>query len=498
MGFKDIIRSESFSKGMLLSVIFNAGAKGLLFVLTILIAHFFGTDTGTDIYFFIYGAMLLLSGFVNAIDTMVLVPVSMRIRKQEGDAAAMRFLNFFLLLYLLIGLLFVGLVWIWAVPLFSFFSRFSDADIGQYQYFFLLGSGLFFFQVLTNYINNILSSLRFFTIPMIISGINSCIVILGMLLLHERYDVLSVLLSSVTAYAVNLLLMLVLMKRLAHWKFNVLSAPGRYKVWERIGFAELGQAFTLASNYLPLYLLSGFGNGMISAMSYGKQLADVPNSLFTAQLTNVGGIALNEEAAGDDKHKLADHFMRTGRLLLFIMIPIGLYLFVFARPVVEFLYKRGQFDDAAVTGAAKFLQLFSLTLFVIALNAWVSRVFIALQAIRQAFIYQLLMNSIFIVITWILTRSYGAYGYGYAFIAFNTLNFVLMYFVCRWLAKDIDYAGLMVYCLKLLLLNGCIALLFYVLLPYVQVPVVLQLLLFFLAWLLLLLPLRKKFVIRNS
>lgn len=493
-----MIRSESFSRGMLFSVIFNAGAKGLLFLLTILIAHFFGTSTATDIYFFISAAMLLLSGLVNAVDTTVLVPVSMRIRKQEGDVAAMAFLNVFLLLYVLAGLIFSAIVWMWAVPLFSFFSRFSDADILQYRHFFLLGSLLFLLQVLTGYINNILASLRFFTVPMIVSGINSCLVIAGILLLHHDYDVFSVLIGSVVAYAVNLMLLLLLMKRLTGWKFSTLGKPSAYAIWGRIGFTGLGQVFTLASSYFPLYLLSGFGNGIISAMSYGKQLADAPNSLFTSQLTNVGGVALNEEAAAGNRQKLAHHFTRTGRLLLFIMIPIGLYLLVFARPVVELLYRRGRFDEATVTGAAMFLRFFASVLFVIALNAWVSRVFIALQAIRQAFIYQLVMNSIFMVMTWLFTRYYEAYGYGYAYAAFYLLNFILMYFVCRWLARDIDYAGLAFYALRLLLINGVIATAFYFLLPYVSIPSWLQLLLSFLLWLALLVPAGKKIIARNS
>ena len=49
-----LIRTESYKKGMLLSVFFNFIAKGILFLFTILIAKFFGRDIKTDIYFFIY------------------------------------------------------------------------------------------------------------------------------------------------------------------------------------------------------------------------------------------------------------------------------------------------------------------------------------------------------------------------------------------------------------------------------------------------------------
>ena len=175
---------------MTLSVIFNIIAKGALFVLTICIAAFFGTDIKTDIYFFVYSSMVLLSGFINTIDTMVLVPESMRLREKEGATAAMGFLNYFFRIYFLISIAFVALMFLFGTKLFGLLSKFSEADIITYKNYFLIGSFYFFFQVLTGYINNILTSLKFFTVPMLISGINSCIVIAGIILLHRRFDVL--------------------------------------------------------------------------------------------------------------------------------------------------------------------------------------------------------------------------------------------------------------------------------------------------------------------
>ena len=282
MNFLWLIKTESYKRGMLLSVLFNIIAKSVLFLLTILVAKFFGSDIKTDIYFFVYGSMILFSGFINIVDTAVLIPESMRIRENEGTAVGSSFLNFFMRIYLAIGIAFVALLFFFGTTIFGIISKFSAADIILYKNYFLLGSLYFLFQVLTNYINSILTSLKFFTVPMIISGINSCIVIAGIIVLHEELDVLSVFWGGIAAYSINLMLLLLLLKRNTSWNFFTRTPAISKKIWINIFFTQLGQLATLASSFFPLFLLSGFGKGVISLMNYGKNIADIPNTLITS------------------------------------------------------------------------------------------------------------------------------------------------------------------------------------------------------------------------
>ena len=59
-------------------------------------------------------------------------------------------------------------------------------------------------------------------------------------------------------------------------------------------------------------------------------------------------------------------------------------MFVFAEPIVELFYNRGNFTQQAVVDSAKFMQLLSITIFSIGVNAIVTRIFVAIQAIRQS------------------------------------------------------------------------------------------------------------------
>lgn len=498
MNFLWLIKTESYKRGMLLSVLFNIIAKSVLFLLTILVAKFFGSDIKTDIYFFVYGSMILLSGFINIVDTAVLIPESMRIRENEGSTVAASFLNFFMRIYVVIGLVFVALLFFFGTTLFGIISKFAAADIILYKNYFLLGSMYFLFQVLTNYINSILTSLKFFTVPMIISGINSCIVIASIIVLHEQLDVLSVFWGGIVAYSINLILLLILLKRNTGWNFFTRTPTIRKKIWTNIFFTQLGQLATLASSFFPLFLLSGFGKGVISLMNYGKNIADIPNTLITSQLTNVSGIQLNEQAARKDLDGMNDTFLHTGKLLVFILIPVGFFLFVFAEPIVELFYLRGNFGIDSVTDSARFLQLLSITIFSFGINALVSRLFIATQSIKQAFIYQVVLNVLLIIAIWIFTKYYGAWGYPYGIILMNLVNYLLMFFICKKILSRINYAGLLKYTALLLLLNAAIASGFYFAAPYLHLAILPKLLISFFVYLFILMLLGKQFQLNPS
>ncbi|MBK8519559.1 MAG: oligosaccharide flippase family protein [Chitinophagaceae bacterium] len=465
MSFFRLIKEESYSRGMALSVLFNIISKGILFLLTIIIARYFGSDIKTDIYFFVFATMILFSSFINNIDTAVLIPESMRLREKEDNENATVFLNYFLLIYLVIGVLFTAGMYLFGTIVFGWISKFPEADIITYRNYFLLGSFFFIFHVLTNYLNNILTSLKYFSLPMVISSIKSCIVIVCIFLLKADYDVLSVILGGLISYAINLLIQIYILYKIAGWNFSFKKPKIRKAIWHNVFYSELGQAATVASSMFPLYLLSGFGSGIISVMNYGKNIADIPNTLVTSQFANVSGIKLNEQAAKEDYAGMNDTFMDTAKFMVFIMVPLGCFMFVFSEPVVELFYKHGSFTQEAVVASAKFMQLLSITIFSIGVNAVVTRIFIAMQAIKQSFFYQLFLNVLLIAGIWAFTKQYGEYGYPYGVILINSINFIGMYFICKKYFKTIEYGKLLKYSAKIMTVNLALAaLLYYVLL----------------------------------
>jgi putative peptidoglycan lipid II flippase len=493
MNLLSLVKAESYTKGTILSVVYNIVSKGILFLLTVIIARYFGSNIKTDIYFFVFATMILFSSFINSVDVSVIIPESMRLREHDGDEKAAVFLNFFLLGYLAIGILFTLAMFLFGTKLFGTISKFSDDDIQVYRNYFLLGSLFFIFHVLTTYLNSILTSLKYFSLPLIVGAIKNCIVIVCVIMLRADYDVLGVIIGGLISYVVNLCLQIYVMHKIAGWKF-VFKIPNiRKSIWRNLIYAELGQITTVASSLFPLYLLSGFGSGIISIMNYGKNIADIPNTVITAQLTNVAGIKLNQQAAEEDYTGMNAIFLKTGKLLVFLLVPIGFYLFVFAKPVVELFYQSGIFKGEALNNSAVFLRLLAVTVFILGINAAVTRVLIAMQAIRQAFLYELALNILLIAVIWACTKQFGSYGYPYGVIITNLVNCYAMYFLCRKLAAHIDYTALLRYTCIVVLANAGIAAGLYLLYSYVNLNCILQIISGFLLYALILLVFSSKF-----
>jgi peptidoglycan biosynthesis protein MviN/MurJ (putative lipid II flippase) len=301
-----------------------------------------------------------------------------------------------------------------------------------------------------------------------------------------------VFLGGLISYAVNLLIQLYMLKKITGWTFYFKLPVIKKKVWSNVFYAELGQMATVASSLFPLYLLSGFGSGIISVMNYGKNIADIPNTLVTSQFSNVSGIKLNEEVTRRDFAAMNETFLRTSKLLVFLLVPMGFFCFVFATPIVELFYKSRNFSDASVIDAALFLKLLAVTIFSMGINAMVTRLFIAIQAIKQAFFYQVILNTLLIIAIWLFTKYYGAFGYPVGVIAINIINLFGMYIICKKLLPQIEYTALMKYTAIIILLNTAISAALYFALNYRSLNGLLQLVSGFLLYLVILLWLNKK------
>jgi peptidoglycan biosynthesis protein MviN/MurJ (putative lipid II flippase) len=139
-------------------------------------------------------------------------------------------------------------------------------------------------------------------------------------------------------------------------------------------------------------------------------------------------------------------------------------------------YRRGNFTKEAVVESAKFMQLLSITIFSIGVNAVVTRIFIAMQAIKQAFFYQLTLNIFLIAGIWFFTKEYGEYGYPCGVILVNCINYIGMFFICKKYFKEIDYGKLLKYSTKIMAVNLPLAASLYYVLFSVNLSSVYQLL----------------------
>lgn len=448
-----IFKAESYKKGIALSTLYNVFNKGLVFLLSLLIAYFFGTQLKVDIYFYAYNTIVIFSTFITSLNASILIPESMRLRNLEKEKEAMVFLNFFLIIYFFVAFLICCLLILDPIGFFSRISGFTEEALKDQNQIILLSIPLLFLIPATNFLADILTSHRFFTMPMIIGIINNLISILFLIFLHDSLDVLSLLIGLLVSNALNFILLILLMRRKLNWQFHFQFPQIEKRIWKNIAFAQAGNITTSICTYAPLYLLSGLETGIITSLTFAQQIASLPTHLITNQFSSVIGIKFNELFSRKEFSTLNNIFVSTSSFLFFILIPVSGIFFLFPDQITSILLERGSFNKASVTYTASFLKWFGLLLPLIAINTLFARLFMASHKIKESFWYQILFNATLIIAIYITVPRYGFIAYPITLVAIHLLNILFCYFLERHYFKMITYTWVLKKLLIVVLLN---------------------------------------------
>lgn len=455
MGFGGL-KIESYKKGILFSSGFNFLSKLSQFLQSVAIAYYFGTQAKTDVFFYCYTTITLLALFINSLDASVLIPESMRLNTQENRIESIKFLNFFIYLYLFIGIVVTLVLYNAPVAILSTLSSFDTDILQQNLQIVLFSIPVFALTIITNLLSSILASYKFFTIPMIAGMLNNIISLLFLILFHKILDIPSLFVGLMFSYVLNILFLIYLMKSHLQWNFSFKLVKIKAKVLSNIFYAQAGNITSALVSYIPIYMLSGFNAGIITALNYGQKTAEMPNQLITNQFSSVVGIKFNELYAKGDSESLNRVFSSSTKLLLFALVPMSVLMFLYSNSIVTFLFKRGAFDAQSVVYSADFLKYFSLFLPMLVINTMVSRLLMAGQKIKQSFMYQIVFNLLLLLFIYIGVLKFGVVGYPIALVCLHSINVLLCYFLLHFLFPQISYSKIIVFFLKIICLNGLI------------------------------------------
>lgn len=449
-----LFKTESYKKGIIYSGVLNVIAKGLAFLQNILIAYYFGTQIITDVYFFSFSALLMLSYYINSIDSSVIIPESMRIFIQESKEKCMEFLNFFLYFYLALTVLLTIIFLQSPVKLFSIISNFDESSlINQKELLFLI-TPIFLLIVITNLLVNILTSFKFFIMPMVISIINSIFTLAFLIAFHDVYQLNSIVFGFYIAYGINILLLLLILKFKIGWSFGTVSFNISKKIIHDIFYAQGGNLASLAAAYLPYYLLSNFSDGVVSAFNYGQKAAELPIQVITIQLGSIIGLKFNELFSSKQLNKLNAIYFSVNNLLIFILVPLSIILFFNSNFLIDLLYNRGNFDDNSVALTSTFFRYLIFSLPFLATVSITSRLYMACQIIKYAFYYQILSNAMLVALIYIGIYYFGIIGYPLSYLLINIINFIVIkYYVYKYITF-INYNKIFKSLLNVLLINA--------------------------------------------
>jgi putative peptidoglycan lipid II flippase len=138
--------------------------------------------------------------------------------------------------------------------------------------------------------------------------------------------------------------------------------PGLHQVARLLGprILTLG---VIQVNFLVIFnLASRLGQGSVSALDYGWDLMQMPQTIIGSAIGIVLFPTMAELAARGDQAGLRRTTEQALRIILALSIPATVGLIVLGRPVIQLLFERGEFGPDSTAAVSQSLQFWALAL----------------------------------------------------------------------------------------------------------------------------------------
>ncbi|HEV7780590.1 MAG TPA: lipid II flippase MurJ [Chitinophagaceae bacterium] len=454
-----MLKTESYKKAVVYSTGLNIVAKGIQFLNILIIAYFFGTSISTDIFFLILSvSVLITTSMINSIDATILIPEAMKQRERNGEEASRQFLNFFGLLYVLVGSVILLFIVIFPALFYDGFSKFPSSTLREKQNLLYAGGVLIFFQLNNNFLGAVLSSYKYFSLTVFTGLLTSLFSILATVLFHKQLGIEGTLTAVAVSYFINFLFLLGVMKFKLKWQFTGVKIVKDKHIWGNIGLMQLNLLPVWLRNYVTIFLLSGLGIGVLSSVNLAQQAAAIIDTLIIAQVLAVAGIKFNELHARLDFVALNELFIRIANYLILFLVPIVVVTFFYSTEITSLIFKRGNMKSDSVENVALCLKYLILVSPLLLLNSICTRIFSSAQVIRQGLVYSLIAHFIFLALTIVFINWLQLRGFLYSMLIGYTVLILLFYRLFKIKLKQIEFDKVLLFLLKQAVINFAVAL----------------------------------------
>lgn len=273
-----------------------------------------------------------------------------------------------------------------------------------------------------------------FTLPAYAPVAYNALGLFGAVALVPRFGVQGLAWGIVAGSVVHLLLQLpgLLRIRMRYFFLPRPVAEGVGRVGQLLGPRIIGQAaFQLNFFLVMTNFASRLGEGPTAALGYGYQLMMLPHGLLAISVSTVIFPLMSRLYVNRQFDELKTTFGDALRPLFFLTVPASAALLILARPIVQTIYQRGNFDPESTALVASVLAPFAVGLVALALVETCARAFYAMQDTRTPLIASLLTIAVNIVLAYFLGQRFGAPGLAASMSLTTILEMIVLLIVLR-------------------------------------------------------------------
>ena len=377
------MRKERAAKSAAVVLAGNFMGLVLGFISSVIVAGYFGAGKQLDAFMAAYAIPDILSQILLSVSILLVVPVFIQYRTNEGVNSAMEIVNKFVtvsLTILLIGtvsfMLFSSFILKLTAPGFDKETHELSCNLLRILSVSVLLYGCW---ALTS---SILQAQEHFASPALAGPIMQILTIFIMVLLSRQI--------GVYAYAIGILaglffgLMAQIPSLLKRGKLQIdfdFSHPAIKSIWVSLPPLLLARLLGHGTKVLITAVASTLAVGSISALGFAWKIVSIP-MMIVSSLSVVLYPAISEEIAKKDYDTLKRILTKAIKVSIYIGAPFTILFILFRVPIVRVLFERGKFNPEQSFLTAEVLMFYCIMIVFQSVNLLIGNTYWALRLMK--------------------------------------------------------------------------------------------------------------------
>jgi putative peptidoglycan lipid II flippase len=314
------------------------------------IAVLYGATGTTDAFLVAQTIPALLTGALAGALGTAFLPVFAQFMAQDKKDEAWELSSGILTNILLVTCVLAGIGMVASEPIIRFFASGLSQQSIQLA---VASSQILFpsiiFAAITAYLGGLLNSFKVFTAPALAPLLMNVTITMGIYLLVPGAGALSLAIATSIGTGVQILIQFPQLRKVRfRYRFTLgWNTPGIRRVaqltWPVLLGAVLTQVYTLVDRSLASYLIQG----SISSLNFAIKVLQLPLGLFVSAISTVLFPTFAELHSRKQIQELGDKVQTGIRSMAILILPAFIALGLLRVPVIQILFQKGAFDDAA-------------------------------------------------------------------------------------------------------------------------------------------------------
>ena len=198
-----------------------------------------------------------------------------------------------------------------------------------------------------------------------------------------------------------------------------------------LGPAILSTSIGQITVYIDSFFCSGLQEGSWTATVLANRLIQLPLGVLLTSFLVPFFPRFSELAHAKNINALKETAILVIKSLWFLTLPIAVYLFLFAKPVVEIVFQRGAFDERSTMLTSSILIALLLSMIAYVARDTLTRVFYSFGNSRIPLLVAVFSIILKIILNGVFVEKYQAPGIAFSTSLVTLFNFLLLGFLLR-------------------------------------------------------------------